>query len=398
MTLTPSSATDVVAAVAEAVATRAPLVLRGLSSKAGIGRPDGNERPLFLAGLTGVTLYEPEELVLSARAGTPVAEIEALLDARGQELAFEPMSFAALHGTGQGTLGGAVMANQSGPRRIKMGAARDHVLGVEAVSGRGELFKAGGRVVKNVTGYDLAKGLCGSWGTLAVATELTVKVLPKAETAATLILSGLEPAAAVKALSAALGSPADVSGAAHLPAAAAARAGFPTAATLIRLEGFEPSVAARFERLAALLKPFAPADRLDGEASAALWRAIRDVAPLAEPADRAIWRVSVAPTAGPSVAAAVTASRPADVLFDWGGGLVWIATEAAGDGGAAAIRSAVAATGGGHATLIRGPAALRESVPVFQPQPAALAALGRRLKAEFDPLGILNPARMAGDA
>ncbi len=398
MTLTPSSTADVQAAVAEAVAARAPLVLRGHGSKAGIGRPDGNEKPLFLAGLTGVTLYEPEELVLSARAGTPIAEIEALLDARGQELAFEPMSFHALAGTGQGTLGGAMMTNQSGPRRIKMGAARDHVLGVEAVSGRAEIFKAGGRVVKNVTGYDLAKGLCGSWGTLAVATEVTVKVLPKAETAATLMLLGLPSARAVAALSAALGSPADVSGAAHLPLDAAARAGLPGPATLMRLEGFEPSVAARFERLAVLLAPFGAAERLAGEASAALWRAVRDAAPIAEPAARAIWRISVAPTAGPTVAATVAAGREAEAFYDWGGGLVWLATDPVDDGGAALIRGAVAAAGGGHATLVRGPAALRETIPVFQPQPAALAALGRRLKAEFDPYAILNPARMAGDA
>ena len=389
-TTRPASAEEVREIVAEAAAAGTPLAPTGLGSKAAIGRPT-NHRRLDLSGLSGVTLYEPAELVLSALAGTPVDEINGLLAANNQELAFEPMSHAALLGTGAGTLGGLLMTNQSGPRRIKAGAARDHVLGVKAVSGRGEAFKTGGRVVKNVTGYDLSKGLAGSYGTLAVATEITVKVLPKAETEATLVLEGLDPRAAVAALATAMGTPADVSGAAHLPPAAAAALGIDGPATLIRLEGVEPSVRDRFDSLSAQLRAGTATVRLDAEPSRALWRRIRDAEPVARPADRAVWRVSVAPTAGPAILEAV----PDAVGFcDWSGGLVWLAVDPAGDASAAAIRAAIVRAGGGHATLIRGTPDLRARVPVFQPQPAPLAALVRRLKAEFDPAGILNPGRM----
>ncbi len=213
----PAEPAEVAECVAEAAARRTPLSIIGLGSKTALGRPVKNAGRLDLSRLDGVTFYESGELVFSALAGTPIETIETMLAKNAQELAFEPMSFAALYGTGSGTIGGAIMANLSGPRRIKAGAARDFVLGVKAVSGRGEAFKAGGRVVKNVTGYDLSRGLAGSFGTLAVATEVTLKVLPRGETSATLILTGLDPAPAVKALCAAMGAPADVSGAAHLP-------------------------------------------------------------------------------------------------------------------------------------------------------------------------------------
>src|SRR5450631_94524 len=301
----PADPAEVAAAVADAAAARTPLSITGLASKAALGRPVKNARRLDLSALAGVTFYEPDELVFSALAGTPVETIEALLAGNAQELPFEPMSFGALYGTGPGTLGGCLMTNLSGPRRIKAGAARDFVLGIKAVSGRGEVFKAGGRVVKNVTGYDLPRGLSGSFGTLAVATEITLKVLPRAETSATLILENLDPARAAEALCAAMGAPVDVSGAAHLPFAAAKTQGFATAITALRLEGFAPSVTGRYERLAWMLKSFAPAGRLAAPASQTLWRAIRDVAPLAGPRDKIIWKISVAPTAGPKVAAAI---------------------------------------------------------------------------------------------
>ena len=217
--LSPASPEEVLAAVRWALAGCSPLEVVGHGSKRGIGRPVEAAATLDLSRLTGVTLYEPEELVLSARAGTPLAEVEALLAEHGQELAFEPMDFGPLSGgvAGRGTIGGVLAANVSGPRRLKAGAARDHVLGIAAVSGRGEAFKSGGRVVKNVTGYDLSKGLAGSWGTLAVVTDVTFKVLPKAETEATLVLPGLSDLQAAAAMALALGSSAEVSGAAHLP-------------------------------------------------------------------------------------------------------------------------------------------------------------------------------------
>ncbi len=390
----PADPVEVAAHVAEAAAARTPLSIVGLASKAALGRPVKNAGRLDLSRLTGVTFYEPEELVVSALAGTPLETIEAQLAKNAQELPFEPLSFAALYGTGSGTLGGCLMTNLSGPRRIKAGAARDFVLGLKAVSGRGEVFKAGGRVVKNVTGYDLPRGLAGSFGTLAVATEITLKVLPRAETSVTLFLENLDPPRAVEALCAAMGAPADVSGAAHLPTLAAKAQGFATAITALRLEGFAPSVAERFDRLEALLKPFAPAGRLDAPASQALWQAIRDVTPLAEPRDKIIWKISVAPTAGPKVAAAIGSAHGAETLFDWSGGLIWLALDPCADAAAGLIREAIAQHGGGHATLIRASSEVRAKIPVFEPQPAALAALSRRLKDAFDPYAILEPRRM----
>ncbi|WP_395666483.1 FAD-binding protein [Methylocella sp.] len=399
-TLTPAAPEEAAEAVAQAYADRAALAVTGLGSKAGLGRPWNAERRLDLSRLSGVTFYEPAELVVCARAATPLEEIEALLAANGQELAFEPMSFDALYGAGAGSIGGALMANLSGPRRVRAGAARDHILGVRAVNGRGEAYKAGGTVVKNVTGYDLARGLAGSFGALGVVTEVNFKALPRAETAATLVLPGLAPKPAVAALCAAMGSQADVSGAAHLPPFAANSLGFPAAATLLRIEGFAPSVEERFERLAALLRDYAAPERLDAEASGRAWRAIRDVVPLAAPRDRIIWKVSVAPTAGPAVAAAVARAHDCEAMFDWSGGLVWLALapDAAEDGAAELIRGAVAVQGGGHATLVRAPDGLRAGTPVFQPLDPALEALSLRLKAQFDPADILERGRLRARA
>src|SRR5579862_7062734 len=244
----PRDSKQVEEAISWALAQGKALELIGRGSKRAIGRAAQWDATLDLSGLSGVTLYEPEELVLAAKAGTPLAEIEALVASRNQQLAFEPMDYAALLGgqTGAGTIGGALAANLSGPRRIKAGAARDHFLGLSAVSGRGETFKSGGRVVKNVTGYDLCKLLAGSWGTLAAMTDVTIKTLPRAETEATVLAQNLDDATARKAMAAATGSFADVSAAAHLPAAAAARiaeiASAKTAVTAFRLEGVAPSV------------------------------------------------------------------------------------------------------------------------------------------------------------
>src|SRR5690606_23108474 len=253
-----TTAQEVLNIVRWAAAEETPLEILGHGSKRGIGRPVQTEHVLDLSQLSGITLYEPEELVLSAKAGTPISEIEGLLAEHNQQFAFEPMDYGPLLGgeSGHGTIGGVLCANLSGPRRIKAGAARDHVLGVYAVSGRGEAFKSGGRVVKNVTGYDLSKGLAGSWGTLAVVTDVTFKVLPAAETEKTLVLSGLDDARAAAAMSEAMGSSAEVSGAAHLPEGVAGRflsgalAG--AARTVLRVEGVAPSVDYRIDLLTRL--------------------------------------------------------------------------------------------------------------------------------------------------
>jgi glycolate oxidase FAD binding subunit len=401
-TLRPRDAKDVAQAVEWAAGEGKTLEIVGLGSKRRIGRAAQWDLTLDLSGLTGVTLYEPEELVLSARAGTSLAEIEALIGSKGQELAFEPMDCAPLFGAGanKGTLGGVLAANISGPRRIKSGAARDHFLGVAAVSGRGETFKSGGRVVKNVTGYDLCKVLAGSWGTLAAMTDVTVKVLPRAETEQTLIAFGLDDRTAVKAMAAALGSPADVSAAAHIPAGAAPQvtgaAAAGRAVTVLRLEGVAPSITARRAALEALLKPYGELIAVSERSSHALWQGVRDVTPFEPPASGPVpplWRISTAPMRGAEIVAQVAAQCEAAALYDWGGGLVWMQITGRPDAGARFVRRATAACGG-HATLFRADAAVRASVDVFEPQAPALAALTGRVKEGFDPRGILGPGRM----
>src|SRR6185312_11817151 len=284
--LKPRDGKDVEEAVRWALAGEKPLEIAGHGTKRTIGRPSQTDLTLDLSGLAGVTLYEPAELVLSARAGTPISEIEVLLDKHNQELAFEPIDYGPLLGAeaNNGTIGGVIAANLSGPRRIKAGAARDHFLGVTAVTGRGETIKSGGRVVKNVTGYDLCKVLAGSWGTLAAMTDVTVKVLPKSETEATVVVSGLDDARAAEAMSAAIGSPHDVSAAAHLPDHVVSWFdGLPNAeaATVLRIEGFAPSIAHRKEALAGLMRPFGAVAILDPGESRALWRAVGEVRPFA---------------------------------------------------------------------------------------------------------------------
>lgn len=395
--LRPQTEAQLCDAVASAVADGATLELVGLGTKRGFGRPLQAARLLDLSALTGVRSYEAAELVLTAAAGTPLSEIEKLLAEQNQMLAFEPPDLGPLLGTASsGTIGGTIACNIAGPRRIKSGAGRDHFLGVAAVSGRGEVFKAGGKVVKNVTGYDLCKLLAGSFGTLAAMEEVTIKVMPAPAKTRTVVLFGLGLGEAAAVLAGALNSPYDVSGAAYLPAALAARSKVDyvrragTTVTVFRLEGTAVSVAARSKALCAKVSYLASLEELHTMNSNQLWREIRDVAPLLPDPAKAIWRVSVAPSAGKTIAAA----GGGEYLLDWGGGLVWLATDAAGDGGAEAIRAAVTQAGGGHATLLRAAPALRAAVPVFEPQAPALAALSARVKDGFDPKRVLNPGRM----
>ena len=397
--LKPRDAKEVEDAVRWALSHDKALEVAGHGTKRAIGRPSQTDITLDLSGLTGITLYEPAELVLSARAGTPLADIETLLEKNNQELAFEPMDYGPLLGgeAGQGTIGGVIAANLAGPRRIKAGAARDHFLGVTAVTGRADTIKSGGRVVKNVTGYDMCKVLAGSWGTLAAMTDVTIKVLPRAETQATVLVEGLDDARACAAMAAAMGSSCDVSAAAHLPDHVASYFdGLPNAvaATALRLEGVAPSVKHRKEVLAALMKPFGKVALLDEKESRALWRSVRQVKPFASEASRQrpLWRISTAPARGHEVAAAITPA--AQMFYDWAGGLIWVAMPYGDEPDAASIREAVASVGG-HATLVRASASVRASADVFQPQEPALAALSKRVKDAFDPKGVLNPGRMA---
>ena len=385
-TMKPENAAQAADAVRWALSAGEPLEILGSGSRRGLGRPVRAGHALDLSGLSGVIAYEPEELVLTALAGTPMELIRTMLAERGQHLAFEPPE--------GGTLGGLVASGLAGPRRISAGSARDHTLGIAGISGRAEAYKGGGKVVKNVTGYDVPKLMAGSFGTLTALTEITVKVLPAPEDTATLLLFGLDDAAAVAMLDRALRSPYEVSGAAHLPAAVAARSGVSAVAgaggavTLVRLEGFGPSVAARVTMLREELR----ADEMLGrDGSLALWREVRDGAGLGEAAADGphLWKLSVPPSAGPSTVEAIRRTLDVEVFYDWGGGLVWLSAPPDSE---ATIRSALSA--GGHATLVRAPEAVRAATEVFQPLPEPLMALSRRVKESFDPKGILNPGRM----
>ena len=390
-------------AVAWAVGEEQPLEIVARGTKRGLGRPVQAGHTLDTAALTGITLYEPEELVMSARAGTPLAEIEAALADKNQQLAFEPGDWGPLLGqpAKAGSIAGIFACNIAGPRRLKSGAARDHVLGFHGVSGRGEVYKAGGRVVKNVTGYDLPKLFCSSHGTLTVASELTFKVLPAPEKTYSVLVLGLDGAAATRAMALAMTSPHEVASAAHLPAEIAGGSAVSylreagASVTAIRVEGPGPSVEHRCRELRALLGSLGPTEELHTHNSKILWRELADVAPFAARPELQLWRISVAPMAGAGVAAAIHAAVPGAVHYlDWQGGLVWLGLPPAPDAHADKVRAAVAASGGGHATLIRAAGDVRAAIDVFQPQEAGLAAISRRVKAAFDPRGVLNPGRL----
>ena len=398
-------AKDVEQVVRAAIASEQPLEIIGHGGKRAIGHPMATNAVLDLSGLNAVISYEPNELIITVQAGAPLADVQSLIDAKNQQFAFEPMDTSVLLGTPAiGTIGGMIGAGLAGPRRIKAGGARDHLLGAHAVSGFGDSFKTGGRVVKNVTGYDLCKLLAGSWGTLAVMTEVTLKVMPRPESERTLVLAGLDDLTANRAMTAALGSPYDVSGAAHLPNSAfrpatGALAGLGSqgqAITLLRLEGIAASVADRASSLGKSLAPFGPVEMLQDTASAAIWSAIRDVEPFAAGAALGawpVWRIVCPPASGGEFGQALARDTGGDVIYDWGGGLIWAALPPKADAQAALLRQRVDAIGG-HATLIRASEPVRRQVDVFHPQPAGVADLSERVRHSFDPKAILNRGRL----
>jgi glycolate oxidase FAD binding subunit len=392
----PESTQEIVEVVRSHSEARRPLAIEGSGSKSGLGRPVEAETLLSVRGLSGITSYQPDELVLTAWSGTPMREIWDALAERRQHLAFEPAA-SALYGSGNeaGTLGGVLASNLSGPRRPSAGAARDHFLGFSAVNGLGEEFKAGGKVVKNVTGYDLPKLLAGSMGTLAVLLEVTVKVLPAPEKQRTVIVPVPDAASGHRCLTAQLREAFEIDGAAFLPAAAAARSSVDlvrapgSALAALRLTGSPVSVGDRCAALRASVS--VPSEELHSMRSQALWAEINEVAPLQAEAG-VLWRLSVPPASGAKIAAVLAEGE--DWLMDWGGGRLWIARSDASAEDAGFVRKAVAAVGG-HATLVRGADAMCRAIDVF-PMEAPLALL-KRTKAAFDPHGILNPGRMYRD-
>ncbi len=402
MELFPESPFQVLDAIQGALAEKHLLAIEGQGSKRDWGRPVAGDVRVSLRRSSGIIAYEPDELVLTALAGTPIAEIEAALAERRQHLAFEPPDLAPLWGgaKGAGTLGGVLACNLSGPSRPKAGAARDHFLGFKAVNGLGQEFKSGGRVVKNVTGYDLSKLMAGSFGTLAILTEVTVKVLPAPEKQRTALFGFDTLGGAHRFLVQALLGEFEMDGAAILPAAPQARIaidrllGLGPFLVACRMSGTGASVEARCSSLRA--SGITAGEELHSMNSRLLWAAIRDVSALLPDNARQIWRLSVPPSDGETVVAKVLDAFPqAEWLMDWGGGLIWLSVPDTNGDSASLVRGAIA-PGRGHATLLRGPAALRAAIDPMPIEPGS-GDLLRRVKHSFDPHGLLNPGRLYRD-
>jgi glycolate oxidase FAD binding subunit len=399
--LEPSDAKQIAEMVSWVVAEGDTLEIVAGGTKRALGRPMKTDHVLDVSRLAGIVEYEAAELILTAQPGEPLALINAELAKKRQMLAFEPPDWRALLGAeGEQTLGGVIACNLAGSRRVRAGSARDYILGFSAVNGFGEIWKAGGKVVKNVTGYDMCKLQAGAYGTLSALTEVTLKVMPKPETACTVVLHGLADDVAIPTLANALNSPLEVSGAAHLPASAARRSKVSVvaaglgAATAMRLEGPRPSVVYRTTALESLVGRGA---RLNEAETEAFWSEVGAVQPFLAQGSRIVWRLCPTPSQAPSVVHSIlSALQSAEFYFDWGGGLIWLSLdseEAGPDAGAGIVRPVVK-TAGGHATLVVAPEAVRASVPVFEPLSAGLAQLTARVKSGFDPRGVLNPGRM----
>ncbi|MDE0112370.1 MAG: FAD-binding protein [Albidovulum sp.] len=378
--MTPDSENELAEAIASA---REPFVVMGGGTKR-IGSAT-DAAPLSTGNIAGIRLYEPDSLTLVVSSGTSAEYIESLLAENGQRLPFEPIDYRSiLRTTGTPTIGGIAATNASGPRRIQAGACRDYMLGVRFVSGEGKILKNGGRVMKNVTGYDLVKLMAGSRGTLGILTEVAFKVLPKPDSAATVAIRELDDITAVRALSKALGSPFDVSGAAHLP-----RWQSEEALTIVRIEGFCESVSYRANRLKDLLREFGEIDiEFNREHVDAMWRSLRDAERFGA-IDGDVWRISARPSDAPSLVEIVRQSVSAEALFDWGGGLVWLLVPEG-----TSLRDHLE-NFSGHATLVRASDDTRRRIPTFQPPPPVQARIAAEIRRKFDPRGILNPGLMA---
>ncbi len=395
MTLvTVSNLDEVREVVNDAMADRRQVEILASGSKRALGRRCSYDLTMDLSAMTGIIDYQPEELVITLRAGTPMLEVGAALAQARQMLAFEVPDYSHLFDTsGSGTIGGVVATNLSGPRRLTVGAARDYLLGFEAISGRGEAFKSGGRVMKNVTGYDLSKLMTGSFGTLAVMDEITLKTLPSPETSCSLIVEAVDFAAAVSKISGLFATPHEPSSAAILPASLAKEAGLQESSgndscvIVVRLEGIPISIGNRLDNLQRLAGGYS----LEAPASEALWAKIRDVKLFATPVHD-VWKISCAPTDAPSLVKKIEHNHEINYFADWAGGLIWMTSDSNNLGHD--LRAALATLSGGFALLVRDSGTTRHTIPPFQPLADPLLALHKRVKAAFDPLAILNAGRM----
>ncbi len=389
--LTPDSEKEYADVVRQAAADNTGIRILGGGSKEKLGQKVQSMITASTEKLDGVTHYDPGALSLVVKAGTTMNDIEEVLDKEGQRLAFEPTDYRGLFRTHDKnpTIGGIVACGISGPRRIRVGACRDSLLGVRFVNGRGEIIKNGGRVMKNVTGYDLVKFLCGSYGTLGVMTELSFKTAPKPETEATFIVSGFDDRQAIRFMSLALGQPLDISGAVHAPGE--------TPETYLRIEGLRSSVKHKLQRLEKLLVDFSGMPNFGSNVirsteSENLWQKIRDIDCYTETSG-AVWKISLRPIDTPPFMELLKENMDVEAFYDWGGGLIWLHTPTINSETAGLVRM-ILDRFGGHATLVKANDALKEYTGVFHPEPKPLALLAKKIRAEFDPCHILNPGLM----
>jgi len=397
----PSDEAELAGFVEAAKAGNYPLEVCGFRSKREAGRPVNPAAVVSTAKLSGITFYEPGELVISAKAGTPLHEVEAALARKNQELPFEPADLSRIYGTDPlaASLGSVAAMNISGPRRILRGAARDYLLGIRAINGEGSAIKSGGRVMKNVTGVDLVKGLCGSWGTLAVLTELTLKVLPKAQEARTIFFLGLSDEAGVGVMSEAMGTPYEVSGTIHLHGSLVSRLNDAeitqtnAPVTALRLEGDPQSVVYRMEKLRRELAPFGDTYDLDHQRSLSFWGDIRSLTFLSANFGRPLWRITVAPSKAAQIVRALSAFFDLSAAYEWSGGLIWLETPSSSEASVTELRR-VLAEFEADSMLMRAPRSVRSSIEVFHPLPLTKMKLVQAIKKAFDPAGVLNPGRM----
>lgn len=373
------------------------LEIRGNGTKRAIGNNVTADKIISSSAISGIVQYDPAELVMVAKAGTLLSEIDKALAKHKQMHVFEPANYSKLLGTsGKQTIGGIAASNMSGPRRYVSGAARDSLLGVRFVNGYGEIIKNGGQVMKNVTGLDLVKLMGGSWGTLGFLTEVSFKVFPRAETQITLAIHNVSDSEAAKIMASAMATSADVTGAAHAPADIASqlmKAPVKGGITFLRLEGLKETISVRRDRIIKSLEKGLDIEELDARASSTLWKSIRDVLPFADQSETPVWRISVAPMNGHKIAAAILGKLDGQVYYDWQGGLVWLRLYDVSDAGAQIVRSTIAEYGG-YATLIRASELVRASISVFQPETAAIAALSSRIKEAMDPDNLFNIGKM----
>lgn len=389
----PSSEKEAAEMVADAASRGISMTIEGGGSKSAIGTPAMSGVKLATSGLAGITAYHPQEMTISCWAGTPLREITQALSEKGQRLAFEPVDYGSiLQAKGDPTIGAVAAINNSGPRRIVAGAARDSLLGIRFVNGKGEVIRSGGRVMKNVTGLDLTKLLAGSWGTLGLLTEVTFRVVPEPETQSSLLLLGLDDEEATRAMAHAMASSAEVSGAAHLPEMVARQCLGQEAATVFRVEGFTGSVADRIARLEDRFAGVAPMMSLPAEASLELWRDIANAAPYNADLRKPLWRISLTPSAAPDFVLALRMQIAADVYYDWQGGLVWLRLED--DIHEREVRAQLAGHGGGNALLVRAEESRRAGAQAFQPVHPGISRLSARIKTALDPHGVFDTGRM----